>query len=62
MADFADDNNRYEGKSVTPVAFLPIIRTNTIIDERNYDRRSASPRGDRDDRNRSRSPIDRDRV
>ncbi len=40
-------------------------RPNTsFLDDRGYERRdrSASPRGDRDDRNRSRSPNGRDRV
>ena len=60
MADFAEEGNRYEGMSASTAIF--VLALICFKDERNYDRRSASPRGDRGDRNRSRSPIDRDRA
>ena len=64
MADFEDSAARYEGKSTVTILAMG-SRTNTsFLDDRGYERRdrSASPRGDRDDRNRSRSPNGRDRV
>jgi hypothetical protein len=56
--------------AASTVSFTPIQRLNgwlgtkftlTALDERTFDRRdrSASPRGDREERNRSRSPRDR---
>lgn len=62
MADFGDENNRFEGPLLPhhPQTGIDVINY-AQIDERGFDRRSASPRGDRD-RTRSRSPVDRDRA
>jgi hypothetical protein len=63
MADFAETDARYEGSyyAQDPMAH-PLTRA--YLDDRSYDRRdrSASPRGDREERNRSRSPEGRDRA
>lgn len=62
MADFEDSAARYEGKC-TPAAVQSLTPDLSPADERGYERRdrSASPRGDREERNRSRSPNGRDR-
>jgi hypothetical protein len=71
MADFEDGNGsaRFDGTFECNVSsFMPILYHTfylncrlTLLDERTFDRRdrSASPRGERDERNRSRSPRDR---
>lgn len=63
MADFAETDARYEG-SFYPQDPLQYRLTHAYPDDRSYDRRdrSASPRGDREERNRSRSPDGRDRA
>jgi len=63
MADFEDSAARYEGESSCSPSILASLLSDNP-DDRGYERRdrSASPRGDRDDRNRSRSPNGRDRV
>lgn len=63
MADFEDSAARYEGNP-NPTSFQMISISNmNLLDDQRYERRdrSASPRGDRDDRNRSRSPNGRER-
>jgi hypothetical protein len=63
MADFAEPDARYEGPYYVqdPMPYRPAY---AYLDDRSYDRRdrSASPRGDREERNRSRSPDGRDRA
>lgn len=63
MADFTETDTRYEGGyyGQDPLAYR---LTRAYPDDRSYDRRdrSASPRGDREERNRSRSPDGRDRA
>jgi hypothetical protein len=63
MADFAEPDARYEGPYYYQDS-VPYPLTHTLPDDRSYDRRdrSASPRGDREERNRSRSPDGRDRA
>lgn len=61
MADFEDSAARYEG---TAQSISKMQQESDVYceDDRAYGRdRSASPRGDRDERNRSRSPNGRDR-
>lgn len=63
MADFEDSAARYEGETSHSSRIVSLVLTYNS-DDRGYERRdrSASPRGDREDRNRSRSPNGRDRV
>lgn len=63
MADFAETDARYEGPYYAQES-LPYRLTRAYPDDRSYDRRerSASPRGDREERNRTRSPDGRDRA
>lgn len=61
MADYAEEPaGRYDGKISSGCASSS---TNSLIDERGYERRdrSASPRGGRDEPARSRSPNGHDR-
>jgi len=64
MADFDDSNARYEGTLIVRKSYWSVANIWLSDDRaRDYDRRerSASPRGERDDRARSRSPGARDR-
>jgi endonuclease I len=63
MADFAETDARYEG-SYYALDSMAYPLTRAYPDDRSYDRRdrSASPRADREERNRSRSPEGRDRA
>jgi hypothetical protein len=63
MADFVENDARYEGPYYIQES-VPYRLTHRFPEDRAYDRRdrSASPRGDREERNRSRSPEGRDRA
>jgi len=64
MAEFDDGADRYAGATQPPSNDMNFTTDTQRSDERTYDRRdrSASPRGDREERNRSRSPNGRDRA
>ena len=69
MADFEDNFSRIEGMVTltlsSPLLYGPQVSNQRLpSDDRTFDRRdrSASPRGDRDERDRDRSPNGLDRA